>query len=127
MQGYSRWNMSNHMLSKEKVTSGVVYKIQCGFWNQSCYDEYLRHLNVRILEQIRILPLTKKKVKPEGSAIKNRLLLCNHPPYFESFCVLTMKNRAFVLELKKSLLIMEDKPSLNKSSRSTPLYLFNRV
>ena len=127
MQGYSRWNMSNHMLSKEKVTSGVVYKIQCGLWNQSYYGEYVIHFNARIWEHIRILPLTKKKVKPEGSAVRDCSLLCNHSPYFECFCVPTKNKRKFVSELKESLLIMGDNLLLNKNSRSTPLDLFNRV
>ena len=36
--------------------------------------------------------------------------------------VLTKENRTFVLELKESLLIMKDKPSLNRNIRSAPLY-----
>ena len=41
--------------------------------------------------------------------------------------MLTKENTQFVLELKETLLIMRDKPSLNKSIRSAPLYLFGRV
>ena len=38
---------------------------------------------------------------PKGSAVINHLSLCNHSPSFESFSVLAMENRKFVLELKE--------------------------
>ena len=38
---------------------------------------------------------------PKGSAVINHLLLSNHSPSFESFSVLAMENRKFVLELKE--------------------------
>ena len=67
--------------------------------------------------------MTKKKVRPKGSAVSDHLLLYNHSPSFPNFGVLTKENRKFVLELKESLLIMRDKPSLNGNIRSAPLYL----
>ena len=72
-------------ISKE-LTSGAVYKFQCGLCNQSYYGECIRHLNVRIGEHIGISPLTRKKVKPKGGAISNHLLFCNHSPSFENLC-----------------------------------------
>ena len=60
-----------------------------------------------------ILPLIKKKVKHKDSAVSDHILLCNHSPSFESFSVLTKKNRKLILELKERLLIIRDKPSLN--------------
>ena len=96
----------------KELTSRVVYKFQCGLCNESYHGECVRHPNVRIAEHIRISPLTKKKVKPNGSAVSDHLLLCNHSPSFEN--VLTMENKKFLLEQKESLLIMRDKPSLNK-------------
>ena len=38
---------------------------------------------------MRILTLTKKKVKPKVSAASDHFLLCNHSLSFESFSVLT--------------------------------------
>ena len=87
----------------------------------------MTHLNVRIGEHIGISLLTKKEVKPKGSAVSNHLLLCNHSPFFENFSVPTKENKTFLLELKGSHLIMRDKPSLNRNIRSTPLYLFDKV
>ena len=110
------------------LTSGVIYKFQCCLCNESYYGEFVRHLNVRIGEHIGISPLTKKTVKPKGSIVSDHLFLCNHsPPSFEHFSVLTKENRKFVLELIESLLIMRDKPSLNRNVKSAPLYLFDRV
>ena len=111
----------------KKLSSGVIYKFQCGFCNESCYSECIRHLNVKIGQHIRISPLTKEKVKPKGSAVSNHLLLCNHYPFFQNFSVLTKENKKFLLELKESLLIMRDKPSLNRNIRSAPLCLFGKV
>ena len=67
----------------------VVYKFQCGLWNESYYGECVTHLNVRIEKYIGISPLTMKKVKPIGSAVSNHLLLCNHSLLFQQFSVLT--------------------------------------
>ena len=45
------------------LTSGVVLEFQCGFCNQSYYVECMRHLNIRIGEDIGISPLSRKQVK----------------------------------------------------------------
>ena len=69
----------------------------------------------------------KRKVKSKGSTVSDHLLLSNHSPSFESFRVQTKENKILVLEFRESLLIIKDKPSLNKSVRSAPIYLFDRV
>ena len=71
-------------------------------------------------------PLTGKKVKPiKNSAVRDHLLHCNYLPSFDNFSILVHENKKFFLEIKESLLIMRDKPSLNISS--VPLYLFDKV
>ena len=50
----------------KELKFGVAFKLQCGLCNESYYDECVRHLNVRIVEQIETSPLTKKEVKPKG-------------------------------------------------------------
>ena len=77
----------------KELTSGVVYKFQCGFCNESYYSECVRNLNVRIGEHIGISPLTKEKVKPKGSAVSDHLVLCNHSPSFKNFSVLTKEKK----------------------------------
>ena len=91
------------------------------FCKESYYGECVRHFNARIGEHIRIWPMTKKKVKP----VSNHLLLCNYPPSFKCFSVLTKEKTKFAIELKESILIMIDKPLIR--NRSAPLYLFDRV
>ena len=87
----------------------------------------MRHLNVRICEHISVSPLIRKQVKPKNSSVADNLLLCNQLASYDDFSILTRDNKRFLLELKESLLIMRDKPSLNRNITSAPLYLFNRA
>ena len=127
----SQNKLANGFLSKDRIpkelTSGIVYKFQCGNCNESYHGEYARHLNVSLGEHIGISPLTKKKVNLKSSAVSDHLLLCNHSPFFESFSVLTKENIKFMLDLKESLLTTKDKPFLNRNIRSASLHLFERA
>ena len=109
------------------LTSGVVYKFQCGLCNESYYGEGMRQLNVRIGEHIGISPLTRNQVKPKNSSLADHLLFCIHSASYDDFSILTRENKKFLLELKESLLIMRDKPSLNRNIKSAPLYLFDKA
>ena len=109
------------------LISGVVYKFQCGLCNESYYGECMRHLNVRIGENIGISLLTRKQVKPKNSSVADHLLLCNHSASYDDFSILTRENKKFLLELKESLLIMRDKPSSNRNFTLARLYLFNEA
>ena len=126
----NKTRLGNNFHFKDRIpkdlTSGVIYKSQCGLYNESYYGECLRHLNVRIGEHIGISPLTKKQVKPKNSSVANHLLFCNHSASYDDFSILTRENKNLLLELKESLLIMRDKPSLNRNITSAPLYLFDR-
>ena len=73
---------------------------------------------------IGISPLTRKQVKPKSKSVADCLLLCNHSASYDDFSILTRENKTFLLELKESLLIKKDKPSLNRNISSAPLYLF---
>ena len=127
----NKTRLGNNFHFKDQIpkdlTSGVVYKFQCGLCNESYYGECMRHLNVRIGEHIGISSLTRKQVKPKNSSAANHLLLCNHSASYDDFSILTCENKRFLLELKESLLIMTDKPSLSKNITSAPLYLFDRA
>ena len=110
------------------LISGVVYKFQCGLCNESYYGESIRHLDIRSGEHIGVSPLTGKKVKPSNnSAICDHLLHCNSVLSFENFSDLAHENKKYLLEIKESLLIMRDKPTLNRNINSAPLYLFDKV
>ena len=83
--------------------------------------------NVRIGENIGISPLTKKQVKPKNSAVTDRLLICNHSVSYDGFSIQTLENKNFLLELKDCLLIMRDKPCLNRNITSEPLHQLHRA
>ena len=87
----------------------------------------MRHLNVRIDEHIRISPLTRKRVTPKNISAADHLLLCNHSASYDDFSILTRENKKFLRELKESLLIVRDKPSLNSNITSAPFYLFGKA
>ena len=110
------------------LISGVAYKFQCGLCNESYCGESIRHLDIRSGEDIGVSPLTGKKVKPlNKSAICDHLLHSNFLPSFDNFSVLAHENKKYLLEIKERLLIMRDKPSLNRNINSAPLYLFDKV
>ena len=111
----------------KELTSGVIYKFQCGLCNETYYGETVRHLDVRSGEHIGISPLTNKKVKAKESSIKDHLLFCNHTPSLDDFSVLAHEDNKYRLEIKESLLIKRDKPSLNKNISSAQLFLFDKV
>ena len=81
---------------------------------------------MRASEHLGIILLTDKFVKtPKKSAIFDHMLLDGHTPSFDNFSILLKESNAFKLQLKKSLLILRDKPILNRNIYSFPLELFD--
>ena len=124
--------LSNSFLYKDPIPkdliSGDVYKFQCGLYNESYYGESIRHLDIISGKHIGLSPLTGKKVIPSNNSdISDRFLHCNFLPSFNNFRVLAHENKKYLLEIKETLLIMRDKPSLNRNINSAPLYLFDKV
>ena len=108
------------------LMSGVVYEYMCESCKSSHYGETDRQLKVRCGEHIGISPLSSNKIKPsKESAIRDHLLICNNVPTFDKFSILAHGNSRFVLEIKESLLIKQDKPVLNKNISSARLFLFD--
>ena len=68
----------------------------------------------------------KKQAKPKKSFAADHLLFCNHSASYDDISILKRENRNFLLELKESLLILRDKPSLNRNITSALFYLFVR-
>ena len=93
-------------------------------WIKNCWNVFNWHLNVRIGEYIGVLPFTKKQIKPKSSSVADHLLFCNHSVSHD-FGILTCDNKKFLQELKESLLITRNKPSLNRNIPLSLLYLFN--
>ena len=110
------------------LISGVIYKFHCGLCNESYYGESTKHLDIRSGEHIGMSPLTGKKAKPSNnSAIFDHLLHCDFVPSLENFSVSAHENKKYLLQIKESLLIMRDKPSLIRNINSAPLYQFDKV
>ena len=115
-------------LIPKDLISRFIYKFQCGLCNESYYGQSIRHLVIRSGKHIGVSPLAGKKVKPiNNSAVRDHLPHCNYLPSFDNFSILAHENKKFLLEIKESLLIMTDKPSLNRNISSEPLYLFDKV
>ena len=59
-------------------------------------------------------PFTGKKVEPSNKkAICDNLLHGNFVPSFEKFSILAHENKKYLSKIKKGMLIMREKPSLN--------------
>ena len=127
----NKTRLGNNFHFKDQIpkdlTPGVVYKFQCGLCIESYYGECMRHLNFRIGEPIGISALTRKQVKHNNSSVADHFLLCNNSASYDDFSILTRENKMFLLELKESLLIMRDKPTLNRNITSAPLNLFDKA
>ena len=90
----------------------MLHKFQCGLCNESYYGECVRHLAVRSGEHIGISPLTNKRVqriRDSGA--------CHHLNFSYSRIVLCHENKKHLLEIKESLLIIRDRPSMNRNVR----------
>ena len=103
----NKTRLDNNFHFKDQIpkdlTSGVVYKFQCGLCNESYYGECMRHLNVRIGEDIGISPLTRKQVKAKNSSVADHLILCNHSASYNDFSILTRENKKVFTRIERKL------------------------
>ena len=59
-------------------------------------------------------PFTGKKIEPSNKkAICDHLLHCNFVPSFEKFSILAHENKKYFSKIKKGMVIIREKPSLN--------------
>ena len=101
-------------------------KFQCGLCNESYYGECVRHLAVRSGEHIGISPWTNKRVQlRKDRAFYHHLLNCNYLPTFKNFSVLCPEKEKYLLELKENLLIIRDRPWMNRNIRFVPPFCLN--
>ena len=114
-------------LDSKNRTSGVFYKFQSGLCYEFCYGECVRQLNIGSGKHISNVPPTKKHLKQKNSFVGDNLLFFNHLASYGDFSILRRENKNFLLELKESLLIVRDKPFLNRNITSASLYLFGRT
>ena len=128
----SAYRMSHNFRFKDRpckdLISGVIYKFSCSSCNASYIGQTKRHLKVRLSEHLGVSPLTgKRSHRTTGhlTAVQEHSLTCDHLVHYDNFSVLGHAQSTFLLEHKESLFIIHDNPVLNKTIRSTPLYLYN--
>ena len=79
----------------------------------------------RVSEHQGVSPQTGKIVKGTlSTSICIHILKCDHIATWNDFKVLERESNQWLLEIKESLFIKRDKPSLNKNIYSQELFLF---
>ena len=72
-----------------------------------------------------VSPRTGKPVKGTlSTSVRDHMLVCDHKVLHEDFKFLGNEPNKYLLELKESLFIKRDRPSLNKNLYSQELLLF---
>ena len=107
------------------LKSCQIYKYTCGGCNASYIGKTFRHLKVRVSEHQGVSPRTGKVLKGTSStSVRDHMLICDHKVEWDDFTVLGNEFNHNLLELKESLFINRDKPSLNRNIFSQELSLF---
>ena len=120
--------LSNYFRFKDSVhktlRSNLIYKFSCKSCTASYIGKTYRLFKVRVSEHQGVSPRTGKPVKGTLSTSRDHTLVCDHKVVHEDFKFLGNESNIYLLELKESLFIKRDRPSLNKNLRSQELLLF---
>ena len=82
-------------------------------------------MKVRVSEHQRVSQRTGKIVKGTlSTSVCDHMLECDHIVTWDDFKVLWRESNHCLLEIKESLFIKRDKPSLKKNIYSQKLFLF---
>ena len=107
------------------LRSCQIYNFKCGSCNASYTGKTFRHMKVRVSEYQGMSPRTGKHLKGAlSTSVRDHMLDCNHTVAWDDFKVLGRESSHWLLEIKESLFIKRDKPSLNKNIYSQELFLF---
>ena len=121
LTNYFRFKDSVH----ETLRSNSIYKFSCGSCTTSYICKTYRHFKVRVSEQQGVSPRTGKPVKGTlSTSVRDHMPVCDHKVVHENFKFLGNESSRYLLELKDSLFIKRDRPSLNKNLYSQELLLF---
>ena len=83
------------------------------------------HLKVRVSEHEGVSPRTGKIVTDTlSTSVRDHMLECDYIVTWDDFKVLGRESNHWLLEIKESLFVKRDKPSLNKNIHSQGLFLF---
>ena len=121
--------LRNYFSFKDVVTEPIrscqIYNFTCGSCNASYTGKTFRHMKVRVSEHQGVSPRTGKHLKGTlSTSVRDHMRDCNHMVVWDDFKVLGRESNHWLLEIKESLFIKRDKPSLNKNIYSQELFLF---
>ena len=109
----------------ETLRSSLICKFSCGSCTASYIGKTYRHFKVRVSEHQGLSPRTGRPVKGTlSTSVNDHMLVCDHKVVHEDFKFLGKESGRYFLELKESLFIKRDRPSLNKNLYSQELLLF---
>ena len=109
----------------EPLPSCRIYNFTCGSCNASYTGKTFRHMKVRVSEHQGVSSRTRKHLKGTlPTSVRDHMIDCNHMVAWDDFKVLGRESNHWLLEIKESLFIKRDKPSLNKNIYSQELFLF---
>ena len=109
----------------EPLRSCQIYNFTCGRCNASYIGKTFSHTKVRVSEHEGVWPRTGKHFKGIFStSVRDHMLDCNHVVAWNDFKVLGKESYHWLLEIKESLFIKRNRPSLNKNIYSQELFLF---
>ena len=111
------------------ISRGSVRFTEVNFTCRSCNASYIgktfRHVKVRVLEHQEASSQTNKHLKGTlSTSMRDHMLDWNHIVSWDGFKVLGRESNHWLLEIKESLFIKRDRPSLNKNIYSHKLFLF---
>ena len=103
------------------MRSNVVYKYSCAHCDATYYGETTRHLSTRIAEHRGLSVRTGMPVlNPLNSSIRDHAIFSNHGISTNSFSIVFSCN-SYNLKTSESIIISQNKPSLNNTESSVPL------
>ena len=100
----------------------------CGSCNASYIGKTFRYMKVRVSEHQGVSPRTGNHLKEIlSTSVRDHKLDCNHIVAWDDFKVLGRESNHWLLEIKESLFIKRDRPSLNKNIYFQELFLFTML
>ena len=109
----------------EPLRSFQIDNSTCGSCSASYIGKTFRHMKVRVSEHQGVSPRTGKHLKRTlSTSVRDHILDCNHVVAWNDFKILGRESNHWLLEIKESLFIKRDRPSVNKNIYSQELFLF---
>ena len=128
----SSCKVSSFLRFKDRIPSHLkshlLYHFKCSCCNATYIGETMRHYDVRVCEHLRLSEFTgKPKLSVLPTSVWQHMTEHHHNNGKDSFSMLSCHSPTlseYKLMVMESLLVARDNPSINKSKRSVPLYLF---